>query len=500
MEFLPVLFLCFSNLNNMNPLLVFGVIAAYFLLLILIGYLTSRKSDSLTFYNGNKESPWYLVAFGMVGASLSGVTFISVPGEVGNTNWSYLQFVMGNMVGYAVIALILIPLFYRMNLISIYEYLRDRFGPRSYISGSVIFLVSQTIGASFRLFLAAAVLQIAFFDAFGIPFYVSVFTTIVLIWLYTFKGGIKTIVWTDTLQTTFLLLAVIISIVIISDHLNLNGTAMITLVVESDLSDIFVWDGLSSQNFFKMFIAGIFITICMNGLDQNVMQKNLTCKNQQEAQKNIFWFSISFFISTLFFLALGVLIYHYAFQNNINIPAASDELYPLLALNHFGTIAGVTFMIGIVAAAFSSADSALTALTTAFCIDILKLPSRKSANQEGIRRGVHIMFSLIMFATIVLFDQINDKSVVSAVFKAAGFTYGPLLGLYGFGLSNKLMIRDKWVPIICILSPLASYILDRNASAWFGGYQFGFEILLINAAITFIGLMIAVKRRKHSAS
>lgn len=484
----------------MSPLLVFGVIASYFLLLILIGYLTSRKSDSLTFYNGNKESPWYLVAFGMVGASLSGVTFISVPGEVGNTSWAYLQFVMGNMVGYAVIALILIPLFYRMNLISIYEYLRDRFGPRSYISGSVIFLVSQTIGASFRLFLAAAVLQIAFFDAFGIPFYVSVFTTIVLIWLYTFKGGIKTIVWTDTLQTTFLLLAVIISMVIISNHLDLSGREMLNLVVESDLSDIFVWDGLSSENFFKMFIAGIFITIAMNGLDQNIMQKNLTCKNQQEAQKNILWFSISFFISTIFFLALGVLIYHYAFQNNIQIPAASDELYPLLALNHFGAIAGVIFMIGIVAAAFSSADSALTALTTAFCIDILNLPDRKGVNQERIRLGVHIMFSLIMFGTIVLFDQINDKSVVSAVFKAAGFTYGPLLGLYIFGLSNKLIIKDKWVPAICILSPLASYILDRNASAWFGGYQFGFEILLINAAITFIGLVLVVERREHTTS
>jgi SSS family solute:Na+ symporter len=244
------------------------------------------------------------------------------------------------------------------------------------------------------------------------------------------------------------------------------------------------------------FIAGIFITIAMNGLDQNIMQKNLTCKNQKEAQKNIFWFSIAFFISTLFFLALGVLIYHYAFQNNIPIPAASDELYPLLALNHFGTIAGIVFMIGIIAAAFSSADSALTALTTSFCIDILNLTNKNGVNQEKVRFGVHIMFSFIMFGTIVLFDQINDRSVVSAVFKAAGFTYGPLLGLYVFGLSNKLMIRDKWVPAICILSPPASYVLDSNSSAWLGGYQFGFEILLINAAFTFIGLIIAVERRK----
>ncbi|HLT07029.1 MAG TPA: sodium:solute symporter [Cyclobacteriaceae bacterium] len=484
----------------MNPLLVFGVIAAYFLLLILIGHLTSRKSDSLTFYNGNRESPWYLVAFGMVGASLSGVTFISVPGEVGNTQWSYLQFVMGNMVGYALVALVLIPLFYKMNLISIYEYLRERFGRSTYISGSVIFLISQTIGASFRLFLAAAVLQLAFFDAFGIPFYVSVFTTIVLIWLYTFRGGIKTIVWTDTLQTTFLLLAVIISIFIISSHLNLKATDMVGLVVESDLSTIFVWDGLSSQNFFKMFIAGVFITIAMNGLDQNIMQKNLTCKNQKEAQKNILWFSISFFVSTLFFLALGVLIYHYAFQNNIAIPAASDELYPLLALNHFGTLAGIIFMLGIIAAAFSSADSALTALTTSFCIDLLNLPAKKGVNQERVRLGVHIMFSFILFATIVIFDQINDKSVVSAVFKAAGFTYGPLLGLYVFGLSNKWRIKDKWVPLVCLASPIASYILDRNAADWFNGYQFGFEILLINAALTFVGLTTLISKASTAAA
>ena len=478
----------------MSPLLVFGVIAGYFLLLLLVSYFTSRKTDDLTFYTGNRESPWYLVAFGMVGASLSGVTFISVPGEVGNSNWSYLQFVMGNMIGYAVIALILIPLFYRMNLISIYEYLKDRFGPKSYLSGSLIFLVSQTIGASFRLFLAATVLQIAFFDAFGIPFYVSVFTTIALIWLYTFRGGIKTIVWTDTLQTTFLLLAVVISILTISSQLGIDGAQMVSLVTKSEMSDIFVWDWLSDQNFFKMFVAGIFITIAMNGLDQNIMQKNLTCKNKKEAQKNIFWFSISFFVSTLFFLALGVLIYLYAFENKIPLPALSDELYPTLAINHFGQLAGIAFMIGIIAAAFSSADSALTALTTSFCVDVLGLPERKDVNQGRIRLWVHIGFTFLIFLTIVVFDQINDRSVVSAVFKVAGFTYGPLLGMYVFGLSNKLSIKDKWVPLICIISPLISLILDLNSESWFSGYRFGFEILLINAAITYAGLMLVVNK------
>lgn len=342
----------------MSQTLVFIVISSYFLLLLLISYLTSRKTDDLTFYTANRQSPWYLVAFGMVGASLSGVTFISVPGEVGNSSWNYLQFVMGNMVGYAVIAMVLIPLFYRLNLISIYEYLRDRFGQKAYLSGAVIFLVSQTIGASFRLFLAATVLQIAFFDAYNIPFFVTVLTTATLIWIYTYKGGIKTIVWTDTLQTTFLLLAVIISIVIISQQLDLSLGELTSVIHQSPLSTVFEWDPLSNKNFFKMFFAGIFITITMNGLDQNVMQKNLTCKDQKEAKKNILWFSISFFISNLFFLSLGVLLYYFAAQNNIAIPTSSDELYPILALDHFGTLAGITFLLGIIAAAFSSADSA----------------------------------------------------------------------------------------------------------------------------------------------
>ncbi|AGA78277.1 sodium:solute symporter [Echinicola vietnamensis] len=478
----------------MSQTLVFIVISSYFLLLLLISYLTSRKTDDLTFYTANRQSPWYLVAFGMVGASLSGVTFISVPGEVGNSSWNYLQFVMGNMVGYAVIAMVLIPLFYRLNLISIYEYLRDRFGQKAYLSGAVIFLVSQTIGASFRLFLAATVLQIAFFDAYNIPFFVTVLTTATLIWIYTYKGGIKTIVWTDTLQTTFLLLAVIISIVIISQQLDLSLGELTSVIHQSPLSTVFEWDPLSNKNFFKMFFAGIFITITMNGLDQNVMQKNLTCKDQKEAKKNILWFSISFFISNLFFLSLGVLLYYFAAQNNIAIPTSSDELYPILALDHFGTLAGITFLLGIIAAAFSSADSALTALTTSFCVDIMKLPTKRHLNQRATRLKVHIGFTALIFVVIVLFDLLNNSSVVSAVFKAAGFTYGPLLGLFAFGLTNKIAVKDKLVPAICLASPVICYILDSHSAAWFGGYQFGFEILLVNGALTYLGLLLAMKK------
>ncbi|MCJ7758488.1 MAG: sodium:solute symporter [Gillisia sp.] len=479
----------------MTPLLVFGVIAGYFTLLLIISYFTSQKSDNTTFFTANRSSPWFLVAFGMVGASLSGVTFISVPGEVGNSNWTYLQFVMGNMVGYAVIALVLIPLFYKLKLVSIYEYLQDRFGRNSYLSGASFFLISQTIGASFRLFLAAIVLQIAFFDAFGIPFYVTVLSTILLIWLYTFRGGIKTIVWTDTLQTTFLLLAVVISIIVIVDHMGLKTTEVFSLVSKSEMSQIFDWDWRSDRNFFKTFLAGIFITIAMNGLDQNVMQKNLTCKNKGDAQKNIFWFSIVFFFSTMLFLALGVLLYKYGIDQQIAIPESSDDLFPFLALNYFGTFAGIVFLIGIIAAAFSSADSALTALTTSFCVDIIDLPKKKESNQKKIRMMVHIGFTLLMFLVIILFNELNDSSVVSAVFKVAGFTYGPLLGLFIYGLVSKRQVKDKWVPLVCVLAPIISVILNFNSESWFNGYQFGFEILLVNAALTCVGMRILYKSK-----
>ncbi len=481
----------------MTPILVFSVITGYFLLLMAISHFTSKQADNNTFFTANRQSPWFLVAYGMVGATLSGVTFISVPGEVGNSHWSYLQFVMGNMVGYAVIALILIPLFYKMKLISIYEYLKDRFGKNAYYAGSSFFLISQTVGASFRLFLAALVLQIAFFDAFGIPFWVTVLVTIALIWLYTFRGGIKTIVWTDTLQTTFLLLAVLISIYMITEEMNLDFGGVLSTIKESELSTIFDWDWRSNHNFFKNFLAGMFITIAMNGLDQNVMQKNLTCKNQREAQKNIFWFSIVFFLSTMLFLALGVLLYKYAADQGIAIPERTDDLYPLLALNYFGILAGVVFLLGITAAAFSSADSALTALTTSFCVDILDIQKR-GEKQKKTRLLVHIGFTILMFLVIIVFNAINDSSVVSAVFKVAGFTYGPLLGLFAYGLMNKNAVRDKWVPLVCVLSPIISVILDFNSENWFNGYQFGFEILLVNAAITMLGLFGLYKSRPIS--
>ncbi|MPQ48803.1 sodium:solute symporter [Marinifilum sp. N1E240] len=469
----------------MNTWIVFGVVFGYFALLMLVSWLTSRNSSNETFFTGNRRSPWYLVAFGMIGASLSGVTFISVPGEVGNTGWSYFQFVLGNLVGYWVVAKALIPLYYKLKLVSIYAYLNQRFGFRTYKTGSFFFLVSQTIGASFRLFLVAGVLQLAFFNAFNIPFWATVLITIILIWCYTFRGGIKTIVWTDTFQTLFMLGSVIITIIVIANRLDYSAIDMIYNIGEHEYSKIFSWDWQSPRNFFKQFLAGIAVVIVMNGLDQNMMQKNLTCKNTKEAQKNVYYFSFSFVLANILFLSLGVLLYVFAQQQGISLPTKSDDMYAFLALNHFGLLAGIVFLLGITAAAYSSADSALTALTTSFCVDFLggDVTRRK-------RLLIHLMFSAIMFFVIVLFDILNNDSVVTAVFKVAGYTYGPLLGLFAFGMGSKRLVRDKWVPVVCVLSPVLTYLLNSYSVELLWGYRFGFELLIANGLITFAGLWI----------
>lgn len=479
----------------MSTLLIFIIIFLFFAMLLGVSYFSSKNANSETFFTGNRRSPWYLVAFGMIGSTISGVTFISVPGEVGNTAWTYLQFLLGNFIGYWIIAMVLIPLYYRLNLVSIYTYLDQRFGIRSYKTGAFFFLVSQTIGASFRLYLAAGVLQIAFFDSLGIPFGVTVFLTLLLIWLYTFRAGIKTVVWTDSLQTFFILGAVGITIWVISDKLNLSLGEMITTVSNHPYSRVFDWDWQSKTNFFKQFAAGLGIVIVLNGLDQNMMQKNLTCKTRQEAQKNIFWFSFAFIIANLFFLCLGVLLYYFAEQNGIALPGRTDDLFPVLAIQHFGTLAGALFLLGILSAAYSSADSALTALTTSFCIDLLNLKA-DSSKGKATRFKVHIGFTIVMFLVITLFRVINNDSVVTAVFRVAGYTYGPLLGLFAFGILMKNEVKDRFVPYVCLLSPVLSYIISSNSKAWLGGYEFGFELLLMNGLITFIGLLIFTERNK----
>ncbi|OHX65317.1 sodium:solute symporter [Flammeovirga pacifica] len=478
----------------MTPTIVIIVIFLYFLLLFGISILTSEKGEkqSQTFFTANKSSKWYLVAYGMVGATLSGVTFISVPGMVAKGGWGYLQFMMGNMLGYLVIAYVLIPLFYSKQFVSIYEYLKDRFGVKASKTGALFFMLSQTIGAAFRLYLAALVLQIAFFEAFNIPFAVSVFVIILLIWLYTFQGGIKTIVWTDTLQTTFLLLAAVWTIYTIGSDLGLTPSSMVQTISESEMSTIFNWDWKSPTFFWKQLLAGMFITISMNGLDQNIMQKNLTCKSKGEAQKNVLSFAVVFFLSTVVFLSLGVLLYEYAGYNDILIPAKADELYPTLALNYFGTFTAIVFLLGIIAAAFSSADSALTALTTSFCVDFLRLKNGIESNKK--RKLVHIGFSLLLFVVIVVFRAVNNDSVVSDVFKAAGYTYGPLLGLFAYGIFSTNQIDDKKVLVVCLLAPILSFVLNTFSKELFFGYQFGFEILLINAGLTILGLWFISKK------
>ncbi|MDN4166389.1 sodium:solute symporter [Cytophagales bacterium LB-30] len=478
----------------MNPLLISGIIAAYFLVLIGISFFTSRQSDTKTFFTANRQSPWYLVAFGMIGASLSGVTFISIPGEVGNSYFSYFQVVLGYVLGYAVIGKILLPLYYKLNLTSIYGYLEQRLGFWSYKTGAFFFLISRLIGSSFRLFLVAGVLQLAVFDAVGLRFEFTVLVTILLIWLYTFRGGIKTIVFTDTLQTFFMLAAVVISIVLISRELGLGLGGLIAEVRNSELSQIFVWDWQSPRHFWKQFLSGAFIAIVMTGLDQDMMQKNLTCRSLGDAQKNMFWFTITLVFVNLLFLTLGAALYLYANAKGIAIPARTDNLYPLLALNHFSLAVGIVFILGIIAAAYSSADSALTALTTSFCVDILNFEKRQLPNEKRTRMLVHIGFSLLTALVVIAFRYINDESVINSVFKAAGYTYGPLLGLFVFGMYTQRNVKDSWVPAVCVPAPILSYIVNANSVAWLGGYKFGFEILLLNGAFTLLGLFLISKR------
>lgn len=486
----------------MTPTLIFSSIAAYFSLLLVIAWFTGRKANSKSYFIGNKASPWYLVAFGMIGASLSGVTFISIPGVVGNFDsvngkFSYMQLALGYLVGYTVIATVLMPLYYRLNLTSIYTYLEQRFGFWSYKTGATFFILSKIIGACFRLFLVTIVLQRFVFDAWNVPFWATVLFTLFLIWIYTFRGGIKTIVWTDTLQTLFMLIAVGLTIYLIGEELQLSFTGLIRAVRESPYSEMFFWDARADNFFFKQFFSGAFIAIVMTGLDQDMMQKNNSCRNIGEAQKNMFSFSIILVVVNLLFVSLGALLYLYAGTKGVELPARTDYVFPTLAIEHFVPLAGLAFVLGLIAAAYSSADSALTSLTTSFCIDFLgfeKRPDSEKNNTVTIRYLVHLGFVGIFMLVIMLFRYVLEEDVISSVFKAAGYTYGPLLGLYSFGLFTKYPVRDKLVPLVCVLSPILSFIINENSVKWFDGYKFGFEILIVNGLLTFIGLLFISKR------
>ena len=490
----------------MSPSTILIIIILYFGLLIFISRIVSKKgSDNDTFFKANKNSKWYLVAFGMIGTALSGVTFISVPGEVGNPElqFKYFQFVLGNAIGFLIIAKVLLPLYYRMNLTSIYSYIEQRLGHISYKTAASIFLISRTIGSAFRLYLVVIVLQRYVFDAFDIPFALTVLISLGLIFAYTYRSGLKTIIITDSLQTFFLVSSVFLTIYFICSSLDFTAIQAFEAVKNSNYSKVFFFeDYLKGNYFWKQILGGIFVTIAMVGLDQDLMQKNLSCANIGEAQKNMFTFTIVFVLINIFFLSVGALLYMFAEKNGIAIPIVNDVvrtdfLFPEIALKSLGIIPAVVFLLGLTAATFATTDSALTALTTSFCVDFLGMDKTENQNKPNIvrtRHLVHLSFSFLMFLVIIVFNSLNDKSVVTMIFKVASYTYGPLLGLYSFGLFVKSKtVHDKWVPIICILSPLVCYVISINSKELFGNYTFDNEMIIINGFITFVGLYFISK-------
>lgn len=482
----------------MSPALILACVGGYFAFLLMIAWYTSRNASNASYFLGNKASPWYAVAFGLIGDSLSGVTFISVPGKVAVDQFSYLQIVFGYVIGYVVIAEVLLPLYYRLNLTSIYSYLRQRFGPRSQKIGALFFILSRTGGAAARLFLAANVFQTFVFDQWGVPFWLNVSVTIALILAYTYRGGIKTLVWTDTFQSTFLLLGVVLSIAAIAGELNLSLSGLLSTVRESEMSKTFFWDWRAKNYFWKQFLSGVFIAIVMTGLDQNMMQKNLSCRSLREAKRNIYSFTGVMVLVNFLFVSLGVLLFHYAKTKGVEVPTMTDHLFPLLALQHLGAFAAMVFVVGLTAATFSSADSVLTTLTTSFCIDWLgteERPGFTEAQKTALRHRVHIAFAIVLWLVIVGFKLLNSTAVIDAIFTLASYTYGPLLGLFAFGLFARRFVRDGWVPVVCCVSPLICFVVQSNSVRWFNGYRMGFELLMVNGLLTFIGLWL-IRRPK----
>ncbi len=481
----------------MQPTHVLLLITLYFGILIFISYLTGKEDSNEAFFKANKSSPWILVAFGMIGTSLSGVTFISVPGDVGTGMFGYMQVVFGYLMGYMVIAFVLMPVYYKLNVTSIYEYLGSRFGVVSHKTGALFFFISRVLGSAFRLFLVASVLHEYVFKHWGFPFPFTVIISVLLILIYTFRGGVKTVVWTDTIQTLLMLLALIITIVLIYNEMGWGlGDFIGSEAIKTYDKIFFFEDFLAKNHFLKQFFGGMFIAICMTGLDQDMMQKNLTCRTLKDAQKNMVVFSVILVFVNFIFLLLGALLFVYASTNGINIPVVdgvikTDLLYPEIALNsNLGISVAVFFMLGLIAAAYSSADSALTALTTSFCIDFLNIEKQPEHTQKGTRKKVHIGMSVLMIVVIICFYYILNQSVISGILTVAGYTYGPLLGLFAFGILTNFKIKDNLVPYIAVASVLVSYLIANIPSQYIGGYKFGYELLILNGFLTFLGLIL----------
>ena len=482
----------------MSPIAILITIAAYFVILFTISYIAGRKADNEGFFVGNRKSTWYVVAFAMIGSSISGVTFVSVPGMVAASGFSYLQMVLGFVAGQIIIAFVLIPLFYRMNLVSIYEYLENRFGISSYKTGAWFFFISKMLGAAVRLFLVCLTLQLLVFEPFHLPFILNVIITVALVWLYTFRGGVKSLIWTDSLKTFCLVVSVVLCIYYIASDLNLGFGSMIATISENDFSRMFFFDDVNDKRyFFKQFLAGVFTMIAMTGLDQDMMQRNLSCKNFKDSQKNMITSGISQFFVILLFLMLGVLLYIFTARQGIENPEKSDELFPMIATgDYFPAIVGVLFIIGLISAAYSAAGSALTALTTSFTVDILGAKNKAENELVKIRKRVHIGMAITMGVVIFVFNLLNNTSVIDAVYILASYTYGPILGLFSFGIFTKKQVRDKYIPWVAIASPILCFILQKNSERWFNGYQFSYELLIFNALFTFIGLCLLIKKSK----
>lgn len=481
----------------MTPFLVLTTITVYFLVLFFISWLAGRNADNQGFFIGNRKSSWYVVAFAMIGSSISGVTFISVPGWVAVNNFSYLQMVLGFVTGTLIIAYVLIPLFYKMKVVSIYEYLENRFGITTYKTGAWFFFISKMLGASVRLFLVCVVLQLLVFDPMNLPFTLNVFFSVALVWLYTFNGGVKSLIWTDTLKTFCLIISVVLCIYYIATDLNMGFSDMVSSITGNDYSKIFFFeDGNDKRFFWKQFLAGVFTVIAMTGLDQDMMQRNLSCKNFKDSQKNMVTSVVFQFVVISLFLMLGVLLYIFVDTKGIQMPAKSDELFPMIATQgYFPNIVSILFIVGLISSAYSAAGSALTALTTSFTVDILG-SLKKKTDQEATksRKRVHIGMAFVMGIVIVVFNALNNTSVIDAVYIVASYTYGPILGLFAFGIFTRKAVKDKYIPLVAVLSPVLCFILDENSQKWFNGYSFSYELLILNAFFTFIGLLLLTKK------
>jgi solute:Na+ symporter, SSS family len=465
------------------------VIIIYFSLLFLISRLSVKKADSNTFFIANRNAPWPLVAYGMIGVAISGITFISVPGQVAKTSFSYFQMVLGFAIGLIIVAYVLLPIFYNIKAISIYAFLKVRFGKFTHKTGALFFLFAQLATASFKLYLMAHVLQLLLFDRIGISFEITVFVTLLLIWLYTYRGGIQTVIITDTLQTTFLLLAVVLSIWSISQQMDLSTGEIYRKMQNNQMAQIFYWEWQHPQNFFKLILAGILLTVMTNGLDQSVMQKHLTCKNLKSSQKNIVTLAIILLFVNILFLFLGGALHLFGSSRGLTLPEQTDSIYPVLALNELGLLTGTFFLIGIAAAAYSSADSSLTGLTTSFCVDVLNFEGKNTENPKLIHR-VHLGFTFLIYLIILIFNMVNNENVLSAFIRTSGFIYGPLVGLFIFGIFTRKIIDDRWVPLVTLIVPVVSLILDHNSEIWFNGFHFGYGILVINSLLSLFGLYI----------